>query len=280
MRDFERVEQKIVEKMTLEQIFSRARRIIQNEEIKPEDFKDLYGEKNVERDEQCVKQMEEEFEKELEDEQRKINPLPIIFEAVLDKHGEQSDWFGPFACMIKPSRYDKLKNGIHNIIEFKKEDFSALYLALAIDVTFGVGMQKKFERIKREIDEGKLARVKYFRSDRLGIRGELSHLPRVVIGVEPKTVKEIGELWIHKKNAELGNHQIQFQMLEEISIQVKAFAEYAQKQDKIDIADVYKKTADIIEEISQEKKKNLKDDGERDNVFHCIKYIAESFSKE
>ncbi len=280
MRDFERVEQRIVEDMTLDQIFSKAKKIIRKEEIKPADFKDLYGEKNVKKDEIYVKEMEERFEKELENEQRKPDRLAKIFEAMIYQHGELSEWFGNFAFMIKSSRYDDIKNGVHNIIEFQKEEHLASYLALAVDATFGTNTQNKFEKIKNEIDNGELAKVKYFYSDTLGIRGELRYLPRVVIGAEAKTVKELGELWIHGKNKELGNHPIQFQMLEEILIQARAFAKYSQEQEKINIAEIYKRTAGIIEEIYREKKKNLKDDGERDNVFHCIKYIAESFSKE
>lgn len=280
MRDFERVEEKLVEEMTLDQIFSRAQKVIQKEEIKSKDFEYLYGEKNVEEDEKYVKEMEEKFEKELEEEERKPNRLAKIFEAIIYQHGELSDWFGNFAFMIKPSRYDTIENKVHNIVEFQKEESLPSYLALAVDATFGTDIQDKFERIKNEIDKGKLAKVKYFYSETLGMRGELKSLPRVIIGAEPKTVKELGELWIHGKNKDLGEHPIQFQMLEEILIQAKAFAKHAQEEEQINIAEVYKRTAGIIEEILKEKKKTLKDDGERDNVFYCIKHLAESFGGE
>ena len=48
-----------------------------------------------------------------------------------------NNWLGPEATAIKSSRYDDIKNGVDNIVEFhKEEDFSSSHLALAIDETF------------------------------------------------------------------------------------------------------------------------------------------------
>ncbi|MDD4995850.1 MAG: hypothetical protein PHW15_00005, partial [Patescibacteria group bacterium] len=252
-------ENKIFEDLTQEQMFSKAKKVIQREEIKPRDFKDLYGEDNVQIDEQYVERMERIFKQEEKPEQKKINQLATIFEAVIYEHGELSDWFGPDAYMIKSSRYDDIKNGVDSVIEFREDERAASHLALAVDVTFSSDTQNKFKRIKKEIDNGQLAKVKYFCSEHLSIRGELSHLPRVIIGAGAKTVNELGELWIEEKNKKLGNHHIQFQILEEILMQMKAFAKYAKTKKQNEIADTYEKTAKMIEKIYQNKKENLKD---------------------
>ncbi len=80
-------------------------------------------------------------------------------------------------------------------------------------------LKKKFNCIKKEIEEGKLARIKYFVSEHMNIRGELKKVPRLVIGADRETVKELGELWINRDNKALEKHPIQFTLLKEILLQ-------------------------------------------------------------
>ena len=96
-------------------------------------------------------------------------------------------------------------------------------MALAIDETFSHDVDEKFKRIKEEIKRGELTQIKYFISERLNIRGELSKIPRVVIGIDAKQQKEIGELWLEKNNKDLAKHSTQFIILEEILLAIRSF---------------------------------------------------------
>jgi hypothetical protein len=278
MRDFRRNENEFIEDASLVAMCHEARKYTKADEIKIEDFKDLYGEKNIENDRLYVEGMEKKFKEDLTPEKKKLNQLAAVFEAIIYEHGELSDWFGPSAFMIKPSRYDDIKNGVDEVVEFQIDEYSASHLALAIDVTFSHEMQNKFERIKKENDTGKLTKVKYFNSDHLNIRGELSRVPRVVVGAEARTVKELGELWMEEKNKELGKHSIQFQILKEILMQAKVFSRYANQKGKSEIAGIYDKMAIIVEQIYKDKLKEQNNTTvDFDDVFYSMERELDNF---
>lgn len=274
MRNFER---DIFENLTIDQMSAKAERVIRKDEIRPDEFSYLYGKENVENDMKYVSDMEAKFENQASPEQKRARRLAEVFEAVVHEQGELSEWFGPDAETIKTSRFDDIKNGVDNIVEFREKNRSASHVAFAIDVTFSNEMDKKFDRIRKEIDDGELAKVKYFYSEYLGIRGELTKIPRFVVGAESKTVKEIGELWIEGKKKELGNHWVQFQILEEIIEQADAFAEYADRYGKHDVAEAYRRVERYFRDINKTKMSELKDNGERDNAYYSIGSIANGF---
>lgn len=153
---------------------------------------------------------------------------------------------------------------------------AAAHLALAIDVTFSPNIRDKFERIREEIDRGDLATVKYFHSDYMHFRGQLSKVPRVIIGADCRTVKELADLWLNDKKRKLGEHQIQFQILDEILLQLKIFRAYAERKGQADLVDIYGRAEELVTKIWEQKRKALEDNGLRDDVFASIKdYLRE-----
>lgn len=155
-------------------------------------------------------------------------------------------------------------NGVDTIAEIEQEHTTS-HLALAIDVTHGILLQKKFDRIRREIDEGTLTTVKYFESTDETFRGRLLKVPRVVLGVEKSAVAELAQLWIAGKNKELATHPVQIQLLDEITIQLKSYRDYAQHTGKGDLAKVYDKQLRIVQGIAEQpNKKRLREEMEAD----------------
>ncbi|MFA6407338.1 MAG: hypothetical protein WCV80_01375 [Candidatus Paceibacterota bacterium] len=270
MRGFERSEEKIFEHLTVDQGFKKAERLLSQEAIKPRSFADLYGEDSVKEDELYVEKMEAEFEQGHSPEMRETQKLATIFEAIVHDNADMSEWFGSDAEAIKPSRFDDIKNGVDTIIEIQEDERSASHLGLAIDATFSQDMEKKFTRIRREIDAGELAKVKYFQSEHLSIRGELSNLPRVVIGADAKTIKELNELWLEGKKRDLGKHSVQFQILEEIVMQLEAFRRYAEEKNKKELAIIYESTRSLVAGILSKKHHEVHDNGDRDQIYYAI----------
>ncbi|MCL5004425.1 MAG: hypothetical protein M1170_00560 [Patescibacteria group bacterium] len=270
---FERSESKMIEKIMADKMYEKAHNVLMEDIICPEDFIDLYGLKNVEEDIKYVKKMEDKFNQEESPEKKELRKIASVLEAVVYDQVETNDWLGADATSIKSSRYDDIKNGVDNIVEFyKEEDFSSSHMALAIDETFSSDINEKFERIKKEIKQGELAQIKYFVSDRLNIRGELSKIPRVVIGADAKTIKEVGELWLEKNNKDLAKHPVQFLIIEEMLLQLEAFKNYAQKVNQPDIALIYEKTQKILQKIYDDKKdlKNSQNNFKNDGVYNAI----------
>lgn len=267
----------VFENITADQAYIKAKSLEEGERIQLDDFKDLYGEKNVSEDQEYVKKMESIFIKEAGPEQENTKKLAAIFEEIIHEQVELSDWLGPDVCTIKPSRYDDIKNGVDSIAELQESEHTASYLALAIDATFSSEIEKKLYRIKKEIESGELAKIKYFASDHMNFRGEIAMIPRVIIGAEAKTIKNLSELWLEGKNKDLGSHKIQFQIIEEMLIQFGAYKRYAEKVNQPEIASIYSKVSKLVQEICDKKKEILTDSGQRDNVFFAIQKRMESF---
>lgn len=275
MSVFERAAEKRLEKeLLLDRAYKKAQEILQEDIVDPEEFVDLYGRENVEKDLDYVKEMEERFRKESTLEIERTKRMATVLEAIIYEQAELSEWLGPNACTIKPSRYDDIKNGVDSVVEFQKEEGEASHLALAIDVTFSPNIEKKLERIKREIRNGQLTRIKYFVSEYMGFRGELTRVPRVVIGADVTRIRELSDLWLNKRKRELADHPVQFQILEEMRMQLEFFKEYAREVGREEIALVYHRSLEMIKGIiasKQEEKGELPvEELERDQIFRSI----------
>lgn len=274
MKNFE---SQMFEKMNLDEIYRNAEKFLKQEEVKIENFIDLYGEENVKKDQEFIKKVEAEFAQKSSPESEESEKLATILEAVIHSQVELNDWFGPNAITIKSSRFDDIKNGVDSIAEFQEPEKSASYFALAIDATLSPDIKDKFDRIKKEIDSGKLARIKYFSSDYMNIRGELNKVPRVIIGAESKTVRELGELWADRNNKILEKHPIQFLILKEMLFQCEVFKNYAKKVSQPEIAAIYERSQKIVQEIYDKKQLSMSDEESYDNVLSAIKGNLESF---
>src|SRR3989344_2748306 len=251
--------------LVLEEAHNRAVKVLENYKIKPENLSGVYSEEEIAGDNYEVRRLKEKF-----GEQPSKNYAELL-EAVIFEHGELSEWFGPGADLIKTSDFDDIKNGVDMVVGFKqgKDNFSNL--ALGVDVTFGSKiLSQKLEKIKKRIDKGKLGEIKYFDSELQKKVGPLE-LPQVVIGVEVETLREVGLLWMNRRNKELANHPIQAVILEETKRQLEAFKKYAESQGNNDIAVIYTKDLAIIRRIIANKKDITLGKLVKDRVFLGIK---------
>ncbi len=263
-------ENKIFEDITTDQAFEKAERLLRAESIEPSQFEYLYGKEAIAVDEKYVEEKEREFKKSANPEHERLAKLATVFEAIVHDQVELNEWFGENVNTIKTSRFDDIRNGVDSVAEFREGVVATSHLAFAIDVTFSGDTEKKFERIREEIERGELARVKYFVSERTGFIGELRTVPRVVVGADVRTVKQLSELWLERDNKSLAKHPIQLQILEEISSQLEAFRNYAEKKGKDKLVLKYNDSIELIQKILEDKKVALDDTGERDSVFSSI----------
>ncbi|MEK7630021.1 MAG: hypothetical protein AAB432_01385 [Patescibacteria group bacterium] len=275
----ENFEIRALEHIDIDRAFAKAKKILAKETIRLDGFigETGYFEDEVKADKGYVAEMEKKFEKINSPEQEELNKLATIFEAVIHEHAELSNWFGPDAFTIKTSRFDDIKNGVDTVVEFEETETTPEYLALAIDVTFSAETTEKFERIKKEIKNGELTEVKYFRSEHTEPK-KLKKIPRVVIGAEAKTVKELGDLWLEGENKALGKHWIQFQILDEIIAQLKGFGDYARLIGKEEEARIYDRELNLAKKIYKQKFSEVKDSLDRDSVFYSLDSHARNFS--
>lgn len=258
-----------------EKLYEEARDILDDAAIKPIDFVGLYGIPNVEADIAYVEEKETQFATQETPEAASSKKMATIFEGLVHVYGSRGHWFGPHSTMLKASKFDDIKHGVDSIVEFKPPNQPASQLALAIDVTFAKDLQRKFDRIRKEIEEGKLTKIKYFDSKKTGFKGMKTKVPRVVVGANIAIVKSLADLWSSKREDLLVNHPIQNLVLQEMIIQCEAFARHAEKSDQREIADIYKQDLALLRSIYASKPNRNLLLAEEDQVFQSIKGFSD-----
>ena len=264
-----------IENMVSDKLFKKARLYLRKSEIKPKDFLDFYNQEEIQRNEDYVEGMEKKFTQEDSSEEAENSKLATVFEAIMHDQVELNEWLGSDVATIKTARYDDIVNGIDTIAEINRDKHHASYIGLAIDVTFSADVHKKIQNIKEKIKKGQLAKIKYFKPDKF--RGELSQIPKVVVGANRNTICELAQLWLEGNNKKLAEHPIQFSILDQILAQLETYEEYARKNNQGKIAEIYSKTHKVIKEIYDKKETAAKDTGVRDSMFEKIIEAMDNF---
>ena len=140
-----------------------------------------------------------------------------------------------------------------------EDESEVKHLALGIDATSSsINIREKLKKIKDHIADGTLTAMEYFHSDdhNPDFYGTMRNIPQVIIGVDSKTIRDLGELWVSAyglarlrqksdgpalslkaeesqkqrvKGAKekLATHRAQFLLLEEIKLQLMVFRKFA-----------------------------------------------------
>jgi hypothetical protein len=255
----------------IEKLHVEARDILENAAIKPMDFAGLYGVQNVAADIEYVETMKEQFAVHETPDKVVSKKMATIFEGLIHVYSSKGKWFGPHSTMQKASEYDDIKNGVDSFVEFQPPQQPTSQLALAIDVTFAQHLQKKFDRIREEIEKGELTEIKYFVSKKANFEGRKTKVPRVVIGANVAIVKSLADLWVEGREDILANHPIQNLILQEAMMQCERFAHHAEKAGRQEIADIYRHNLILLKNIFASKPNRGLDLAEDDKVFRAIK---------
>lgn len=254
----------------VDKVLERSRK--EQVRISETDFIDFYGKEQVEKNLRAVLGLKREFDDSTTQEDLDAKKLADVLEFIMNKQIELSDWLGEDVYTYKTSYYDDWVNGVDTLLEFNREENPASYMGIAFDITYSDHLHKKLNRIKDEIDNGQMATIKYFKSENEDFTGKLSNIPRLVIGADRKTIDELMELELAKKNKELGEYFLQYQIIDEIITQLVFFSEYATRIGKVNIANKYNSTLKTIREILSKKRKvgseiQLKNMGTRDSFI-------------
>lgn len=240
---------------SLDNAYKQANQIISESRIKVDDFIGKYDAQDMEKDRREVQRLETIFSNDRNPETIQAFKLATSVEAVVHTQINSSQWFGPKAKSRKTTPYDDYVNGVDSVIEFQGElPGSYSHLALAVDVTYKNELERKFGRIRKEIKEGKLAEVKYFRSSDGIYEGRLNLVPRVVLAIDGQDAEDITRAW-YLSNPALKSDPMRVQFLFEIEQQLTSFRDYARKLGQQNLVDRYnvslRQVGEILKSISQ-----------------------------
>jgi hypothetical protein len=214
----------------------KVRNILDEISFDPRNFSDLYSEEAVARDLRYVADMERTFNS-----RASYEVVPGLTEGDIKRLSERVEyevirginagqWFEGVGAH-KTSNFDDIANGVDVVLEMQ-EAGNYGHLGMGVDITFSQNIDKKFQRIKEEIDnfdgdKHRLARVKYFDSANTGIRGELNSLARAVVAIDLPMLKDMTGI---KSTDSLHGHISKHVTLLEIQRQLEIFLRYAKSR--------------------------------------------------
>ncbi len=267
--------------------------------INIEDFRDLYGNTNVNSDAAVVarKEADPDFEK--------PSLRSRLFEALITEQIELSDWFGPEAATIVPSRFDDYEHGVDIAVEFEGDE-GFKHLALGIDITSSEArLAKKLRVIKRHIASGTLTKIKYFQSDKSNIRGEIREIPQLLVGASTKLIQELCELWATAHNYKLhsaeglsqesldsqreaaikaqkglARHRARGLILHQAILQLDVYAKFALQCGKPEIEAKFKSIRAVLKDINSKADTEQSATAELENLKDPVSEALESLLRQ
>lgn len=251
-------------------LYGEASTFFEKNAIQPDDFRDLYDPAMIDRDEKTVARLKQGW--------NELDPMRAYAEAleyITYRQIKDHALLGADDDVIKTSEFDDIVNGTDLVVEFGETEAGTIdRLGLAIDVTFGTEtLSKKFDRIKEQIGKGSLGEIKYFQSEKYGIRGQLTKVPRVVVGIEKRRIEEAAAILRNGADDAFVNHPMQRAFLHETSVQLRTYAQYAERVGQPDVAAVYRRELAIIQSVVQKRFGNMMDlaDIRDDRVLQSIR---------
>lgn len=249
-------------------------------------FDDFYPVSGIEADKKRVEALEASFRENETSQSRDNKKYANILESILHDQIEMNEWFGPNVMTILTSKYDDYINGVDSVAEFSYGP-AKRHLALAMDVTYSKELYDKFARLEDEIRTGSLSKIKYFQSE--DHRGELSNVPRVIIGADKETLKRVMKLWSspeRKVRNSLQEDPLQLQILDQVLLQLDAFRIYADRIGKEKISDrfdAYYRVFDAIRrqktDLYEKKEEEVELYRTTDRVFEEINHYSQRLSE-
>ena len=237
-------------------------------EPKPEDFKGVYNDIEIQND--------KKFVAERKGVEKDKHERAQLFEALLFHALDQEEWLGERAYVARASEFDDRVNGTDLVVEFLGRDGQVRRLAVDVTVTANIDtIRTKVQNIKQNLEAGRLVNLKYFESEipdeTKAVRGSVHDLPRVIVGVDPNTLKELARSFTEHAAED---HPLQRELLEEIRLQLEeelAAVEQLVPKDRQEL--VRQKLLEVIEEVRaiETKKEKVPPLGaRRDRTMHLL----------
>ncbi|TSC71777.1 MAG: hypothetical protein G01um101470_500 [Parcubacteria group bacterium Gr01-1014_70] len=249
----------------------------------------VYGAETVLNDKKLITERESAFHQDASSKRGEL------FEAILNDQIEMSNWLGETARTEIPSRFDDIINGVDSIVKFGGEDDEKEVIAMIVDITKSArGIEKKMDAVKSAIDAGRLSKIKYSHN--------IKEAVRVVVGADQKTIQDISELLLLFKirqkhpgtgkrgefqeiRKKLETHKTRLYILLELRAQLEAFADYAERTGRNNVAEQHRKILKIISDLLEEINNGSEHGGEshevpgEDIICETIVNTAKRFGK-
>ena len=220
----------------------------EKERIQLEDFRGAkyFTDEEIDRDIAFTKIKKSEFEEREANsppEVKKMRENARIIELFLPMAIKDYDWLGENTNVIQTSTYDDYANGVDSVVQMMEPN-ETRNLGLEIDFTSSIAeMEDKIKRIGTSIQEGKVARVKYFDSLATGKLKNLK-MPKIAFGAPFNEIMDFADAFVEaRKNPQseglrkaVMDHPLKNKFLEYTANQLQEFGRLAAEAGNIELA--------------------------------------------
>lgn len=242
-----------------------------------------YTQEAMDRIEAQVVGAEEFFKKELdnlpEDVREKVERAKMLADTLEGIILNVKTWFGPTSSIYPTTRYDDYFNGVDLVAE-RTQGAAVNHNGFALDITYAGynAILKKINRIAERLKKGEMGKVTFFKSNDGRYKGQLNQIPLVVIGVDGNTMRSLVNMFAEGEDEKIENHQVQFQITEQVLMQCDFFIKLADTlEDKVvakQIRDAYTNLSKEFTMIDNLKfRLGNKDKQERDSFHNNLKQV-------
>jgi len=210
----------------------------------------VYGKEAVIRDLRRVIDQEKRFSSNRNPKEIEAKRLSDVFENYFVDAANTQKWFGANTQIMRTTKYDDYFNKVDAVATFEDGGSRYGHLALNADLTFGYdAMAEKIESLINDINNREMSRLRYFHSPAMGYTGQLSNIPKTVIGLDKEHLPEFVRLWTHdQENPELLT--MRNIMMVQLIHQLRFFTQYADKKHgESDIRNRYAQTLRLVEDF-------------------------------
>lgn len=186
-----------------------------------DDFSDVHSEFEIKKDKCKLESVSKDFSKK--------TMRSELAESILGTQIEEANWFGQDCEVTYCNKYDDTLNHTDMVLAFPSKDKKPVLLGVDVTTTDAKSeIEGKVDRILREIEKGKLGKLKYY--DSLGypeLKGKNKFVPRVVVKFSKDKVERLSSIMkdvlLRKEgsNKLMSEDGIQLQILEEARAQLE-----------------------------------------------------------
>lgn len=163
-----------------------------------------------------------------------------------------AEWFGEGAAVTPMSKYDDLVNHLDAVVALRAGS-EPMYLGLDVTSsgTYDI-IERKLKQTADLLNEGRLAKVKYFVDDETGEHKQIA-VPRVVIAATPEAVGGLMESMVERPK-DVARDPIQLEVLEEALEQLQFGLEVLEKRGgPADTQETYHRLIDHLTRVYKKK---------------------------
>lgn len=251
----------------LKKIFERLKQKLGPYVPKPDDFREIYGDYDVDLDLKLCDALERKWKTDLEENgeqyarfQRRERIKAFIAEAIIANqfsgtwlNVEDSEFTVFSNLTAKPDDYGVTnlhRKGFDLSLEFAHNDNPGLdiYAGASIDITTSGRIEtitNKFSKVISIIKKGEAPIIKYFENAAETFRGSIKVAPLVLV-LSDKTLRDLFSKELAGKKEELENHPVQLSLLTQFKKQAEVFLSLSKKYNNTDLVTLYEKSLDHI----------------------------------